>query len=234
MPLSEAAEGLLRAVLAERDALIDRATDKVFYESPDLAGQRPRIVTRMLVEHIFTCAEAALLKGDDSQFDTFIDQVTGLRAETGFHVSTLLFGFRSFRSAIEAPLRESSHDPWLAWEVLIAADELYMRTAPRAADLLVERQEAALRERKTKLERQNTKLTAELRLSDETASALRAELEACSVTALHLEQEIAEKNAIIFALTEGERKARDVLSRSAPKLLDLAASLRDELKKGGS
>src|SRR5215218_4645486 len=101
MSLSEAAAGLLRAVLEERESLIEQATDKIFFESSDLAGRRPRIVTRMLIDRVFACAEAALLRDDISGFDVFIDQVTGLRAENGFHVSTLLFGFCSFRFSIE-------------------------------------------------------------------------------------------------------------------------------------
>jgi hypothetical protein len=232
VPLTEAAAALVRAVLEERDLLIEQATDRIFFDSPDLAGKRPRIVTRMLVDRVFACSEASLLRGDDSEFDVFIDQVTGLRAENGFHVSTLLFGFRSFRFAIEAPLRALAvDDAWSAWEVIVAVDDLYMRTAPRAADLLVERQEAALRDRKTKLERQNVKLSTELRLSDETASALRAQLDTCTVAMMHLEQELNEKSAAILSACDDDRQMRDLLSRSSPKLLEQAAILREELKK---
>lgn len=163
MALSDAAASLLRAVLADRDALVDRATDKVFFASPDLAGKRPRIVTRMLVDRVFSFSEAALLRGDESEVDVFIDQMTGIRAETDYHVSTLLLGFRSFRFAIEGPVRERGGDGWVAWELVTAADDLFMRSASRAADMLIERQSAALLARKAQVERDNARLREEVR-----------------------------------------------------------------------
>lgn len=214
--LSDPARALLEAVLAEREALVDRATDKVFFRSPDLAGKRSRIVTRMLVDRIFACSEAALLRGDESEIEVFIDQVTGIRAEAGFHVSTLLSGFRSFRFAIEEPLRRLAEDAWAAWEVLVAADELFVRSASRAADLLVERQTAALTARKAQVERENARLASEMRIDRETMTTMRAELDAAALATLHLEQELRDKNTTIWALTEGDRRAREILERFPP------------------
>ncbi len=110
MPLSDAAAGLLGAVLKEREALVDRATDKVFFESSDLHGKRSRLVTRMLVDRVFGCSEGVLLRGEEAELDVFIDQVTGIRAEADFHVSTLIFGFRSFRHAIEESAQSLSRE----------------------------------------------------------------------------------------------------------------------------
>lgn len=236
MELSEPAVALLRAVLAEREALVDQATDKVFFESPDLAGKRPRIVTRMLVDRVFAFSVAALLRGDESEVEVFIDQMTGIRSESDYHVSTLLAGFRSFRFAIEAPLRRIAPDGWIAWEVITAADDLFVRSASRAADLLIERQNAALVARKAQVERDNARLTTELRVVGETSSILRAELEANTVTVLHLEQELREKNATIKALTEGDRGAREILERlpPGPERLDALRELRGQAEKTGT
>src|SRR5262249_39113699 len=152
----EAAANLLRAVLEDREALLDRATDKVFYGSPRLAGKRPRLVPRMLIDRTVACAEASPLRGDDSEFERFIDQITGMRAENDYHVSTMLSGVHSFRFAVEAPVRALAKDGWVAWEILTAADALFMRTGPRAAALLLERQHAATLARTAAVERQNT------------------------------------------------------------------------------
>jgi hypothetical protein len=205
VPLSDPAQALLRAVLIEREALIDQATDRVFFQSPDLAGKRSRLVTRMLVGQVFACSEAALLRGDESELDVFIDQVTGIRAEQGFHVSTLILGFQSFRFAAEEPIRRLAADGWTAWELITAADELFVRAVTRAADLLVERQNAALEARKAHVERENVRLSSELRSDRETMTALRAELDALTVAAHRREQELREE----AEEAEVDRDARD-------------------------
>jgi hypothetical protein len=214
--LSEPAKALLRAVLAERDALVDRATDRVFLGSPDLAGKRPRIVTHMLIDRVFACSEAALLQGDDAELGLFIDQVTGIRAERGFHVSTLFLGFRSFRFAVEEPIRRLADDPWVAWELLTAADDVFAASAARAADLLVERQTAALESRKAFVERENARLGTEVRADREALATLRADLDAAAVSVLRLEQELDEKNLAIRALTDCDQEAREILEHTVP------------------
>jgi hypothetical protein len=228
VPLSDAPAALLRAVLEQRDALVDRATDKVFYESPDLAGKRSRTVTRILVERVFACSEALLFRGDASGIGVFIDQVTAIRAEDDYHVSTLLAGFRSFRFAIEDRVRALAGDPWVAWELMVAADEAYALSAARAADLLVERQQAALHARRGHVERENAKLAAELRVTRETASTLRAELDASALAALQLEQELRDRTETIQAVTEGDRRAREILERMprGPERIEALRELR--------
>ena len=240
MPLSEAAAQLLRDVLLERTALVERATEKVFRESPDLAGKRSPLVTRMLVDRVFACSEAVLLRGDRSLLDEFTDQVTGIRAEADFHVSTLLFGFRSFRHGIEERACALAPDARVAIELLLAADELYAESAARAGDLLVERQHAALHSRRAQIERENAKLAAELRHSQDTAAALRVELDEAVLTTMRLEQEVREKSATIAALTHGDRRAREILELLPPgsarlqALRDLRLEARKKRKGSGT
>jgi hypothetical protein len=207
MSLSEAATELLRAVLADRENLLDRATDKVFFGSPDLAGKRPRLVTRMLVDRVFACSELSLLTGDDSEFDLFIDQVTGMRAESDYHVSTMLSGIYSFRFAIEEPCRLLATDGWVAVELLTAVDALYMRTGPRSAALLIERQEAVMRERAAVVERQNTRLMEQHRSSGEALRTVRAEHQASTAALARRKLELEEKKATLEALERREREA---------------------------
>ena len=230
MPLSDAAAGLLRAVLQERQALVDRATDKVFFESPDLHGKRSRLVTRMLVDRVFGCSEGILLRGDEAELEVFIDQVTGIRAEADFHVSTLIFGFRSFRHAIEDRVRALAGDVQTAWELLCAADDLYARSAARAADLLVERQLAALSSRRAHVERENVKLAAELRTMRDMTTAMRAELDAAALATLRFEQELRDKTATIWALTESDPRVKEILELfpPGPRRLDAVRELRRE------
>lgn len=228
MPLSEAARELLRAVLAERTALVEKATDVVYYGSPDLAGKRARPVTRILVDRVFTCSEAALFREDDGLFHEFIDHVAGLRADEDYHVSTLLTGFRSFRGALEEPIRTLAADPWVAWELLVAVDDVFVRSASRAADLLVERQHAAREARRGAVEREIARVTAELRLTQEALSAVRAELDASSLATLTLEQDARDKEDAIFALADRDPRARDVLSRipAGPERTEALRQLR--------
>ncbi|MEZ4295269.1 MAG: hypothetical protein R3B70_09870 [Polyangiaceae bacterium] len=174
MLLSDGARELLLAVLADRPALIEKATDTVYFGSPDLSGKRPRAVTRLLVDRIFTCSENALIRGDDSEFVTFIDHVTGMRAERDFHVSTLLMGFRAFRSAVEAPIRAHASDGWTALELLAAADEICARTSQRAADLLIDRQYASISARLARVERENCELQEQVKRHREIAISTRA------------------------------------------------------------
>lgn len=208
MPLSEAATDLLRAVLADRDALLDRATDKVFFGSPDLAGKRPRLVTRMLVDRVFACSEQSLLADDDSEFDLFIDQVTGMRAESDYHVSTMLSGIYSFRFAIEEPCRALSADGWVAVELLTAVDALYMRTGPRSATMLLERQEAVTRERTAAAERQNARLLEQHRTSGEALRTVRAEHQASTAALARRKLELEGMKSTLAALQQKEREAR--------------------------
>lgn len=200
MPLSDLAADLLRAVLEDREALLERATDRVYDGSPDLAGKRPRLVTRMLIDRTFACSETSLFRGDDSELDRFIDQITGMRAESDYHVSTMLSGVYSFRFAIEGPARAIAKDGWIAWELITAADALYMRAAPRSARLLLDRQHAAMLERTAAVERQNLKLLEQRRLSEELVGTLRAEHQAVSALIARRKRELQEKRVLLEAL----------------------------------
>lgn len=229
MPLTEAAAQLLRTVLVERDALVDRVTDQVFHGSADLAGKRPLAVTRILVTRVFSFSEAVLLRGDESELDQFIDQVTGIRAEPDYHVSTLLSGFRSFRSGIEERACSLAQDKAIACELLIAVDDLVARSSARAADLLVERQQAALLSRRGQVERENAKLAAELQAAQEAVSSLRAELDEAALLTMRLEHDLREHDAIIEVLAVADPQAREIVARypaGAERLKALRAHCR--------
>lgn len=237
MPLSEPAAKLLRDILADRGALVARAAEKVFRDSPDLAGKRSPLVTRMLVDRVFACSEAALLRGSQSEMEEFIDQVTGIRAEADFHVSTLMFGFRSFRDGVEEGVVAALEaDARVALELLLEVDALYATAAGRAADLLVERQQAALSSRRGQVERENAKLAAELRHQQDTSAALRVELDEAVLTTMRLEQEVREKAATIAALVHGDRRAREILELMppGPQRLKALQDLKLRRRKGPS
>lgn len=153
MPLSEVAAEVLRALLErERDELVDRATDVLLAESVDLAGGGQRATTRSLVKRVVAGNEAALLEGDESGLDALVALATSLRSGSEFHVSTLLRGFRSFRGGLAEALRRTGCDGWTAFEVLAAADEVYARSAFRAADQYSDKLHATIQQRRRDLE----------------------------------------------------------------------------------
>jgi len=153
MALSEVAAGVLRTLLLrERDDLIEESTDALFAESVDLAGSAQRATTRSLVRRVVAGNEAALLDGDEAGLDALVALATSMRSESEFHVSTLLRGFRSFRRGLEAALRRAGCDGWTAFEVLAAADDLFARTAFRAADEYSDKLHATIQQRRRDLE----------------------------------------------------------------------------------
>ncbi len=173
------AEGrrLLADLLGRRRAeIVEQATDWVTAGSVDLRGQRPRAETRALVEKVVSGHEAALLDGDLRPLGEFIEYVTSFRASREFHVSTVLRGFGSFRTALEALLREESGDGWAAFELLAAVDAVYHAAAYQVADAYMVKLTGTVQRRRRELEAELTALAdAKEREVDEKIATIEAQ-----------------------------------------------------------
>lgn len=133
--MSEQAKNTLRDLLtSHRGELIERATDWVFHASIDLRGQRPRQETRALVERVVGFNEALILAGNEGPLRDFIPYVTHKRATDGFHVSTLLMGFLSFRMAVVQILPITAISPAEQFALLDLVDNAYFRSIFLMAD----------------------------------------------------------------------------------------------------
>lgn len=176
-----------RRVLADllrrrRAEIVEQATDWVTDRAVDLRGRRPREETRALVERVVAGHEAALLAGDPRPLGELVEFVTSFRAAREFHVSTMLRGFGSFRSALELHLREEGGDGWAAFEVLAAVDDVYHAAACQVADTYMLKLTETVQRRRRELEDElgaladakERELTEKIRTIEEQRRALAA------------------------------------------------------------
>ncbi len=159
--MDDASRGLLSALLQRHRAeIVDRGTDWVREQAIDLGSQRPREETRKLVERVVASQSTALLTGDESEIDEFIELVTSLRSSSEFHVSTLLRGLLSFRRGLEQVLRAGSGDLGGAIELLSAVEHVAHGAVFRAADVYNEKLNGTILRRRAELERDLARVTA--------------------------------------------------------------------------
>lgn len=159
--MDDASRGLLSALLERhRSEIVDRGTDWVREQAIDLGLRRPREETRKLVERVVTSQSAALLTGDESPIDEFIELVTSLRSSSEFHVSTLLRGLLSFRRGLEEVLRAGSADLGASLDLLSAVDAVAHGAVFRAADVYNEKLNGTILRRRADLERDLARVTA--------------------------------------------------------------------------
>jgi rsbT co-antagonist protein RsbR len=159
--MDDVSRGLLSALLERhRGEIVDRGTDWVREQAIDLGSRRPREETRKLVERVVTSQSAALLTGDESPIDEFIELVTSLRSSSEFHVSTLLRGLLSFRRGLEEVLRAGSVDLGAVIDLLAAVDAVAHAAVFRAADVYNEKLNGTILRRRAELERDLARVTA--------------------------------------------------------------------------
>src|SRR5579871_2895768 len=103
-----------------RTEIVDAATDWLMAEAVDLRTGRPREETRRIVVRAVEAQEIAILTGDEAPLHAFIEFVTSLRAESEFHVSTLLQGMLSFRLAFGPVILREVKDGAAALAILAA------------------------------------------------------------------------------------------------------------------
>jgi rsbT co-antagonist protein RsbR len=183
--MDDASRGLLSALLERHRAeIVDRGTDWVRQQAIDLGSRRPREETRKLVERVVSSQSAALLVGDDSPLEEFIELVTSLRSSSEFHVSTVLRGLLSFRRGLEDVLRAAKTDFGAALDLLAAVDEVAQGAVFRAADVYTEKLNGTILRRRAELERDLARVTAakeqELDEKARTIDAQREQLNALS------------------------------------------------------
>ena len=126
---------LLDILTRRRDDIVERATDWVIANAPDLQGKRPRAETRGLVQRVLDVNIAIIDKGDRQPLHSFIDHVTSLRASLEFRVSTILRGFLSFKRGLSLVLQEEPISARDKLAIFSIVDEIYYEAIFQISDV---------------------------------------------------------------------------------------------------